>query len=126
MRETVQNFKQSVLSKNNPHNLHLMKIQRNLEDFDKRKQIIKQSKKWDDFKQRRTRVQDQYIQIKKKHLLVKQILVMVLRRAIIIQLNNKFQQGCLAKEQLIVGKFMNAVIANRWKKRRRKFANSLD
>jgi len=71
----VQSFKQSVLSKNNPQNLHLMKIQRNLEDFDKRKEILKKANRWESFKQRRVKALNKYLDAKRRQYFIKEVII---------------------------------------------------
>lgn len=45
-REKMQSFKKSVLAKNNTHNLQLLKVQRNIEEMQKRSEQLNKQQRW--------------------------------------------------------------------------------
>lgn len=59
-------FKRTVLAKNNKQNLTLLKLDLEDKHDDKRNHHIDKSKRWDRFREKRTKVIDAYIAQRKK------------------------------------------------------------
>ena len=87
---------------------------------------MKRANKWEQFKQKRAIAIDKYIKVKRKHFLIKQFYILIETRKAVKRLSAQFKKACHINEMKIRGKFMNIVIAYRWRNRRRKFGSSLD
>jgi len=79
VKDLHRQFKKTVLAKNNTQNLELIHEKQDKRHEQKRLRLIKRAKRWDDFRERRTQVQDLYSELRKKQtfaeMIIKQILL---------------------------------------------------
>ena len=125
--ETMQKyFVKSSLKRDSDLNLKKIRKSLNTQQVIKRQNTIDSNRRWQEFRHRREKVVDEYVQSRKIQAMAQIIMRQYWLRYIFKQFNSNFQKSLRIrniKQQIL---FSVLKIAARWRERCRKYGNNLD
>ena len=124
-QQTLQNFRQSILSKNNTQNLELYKLQHNVKEFKRRQDIIEKQKKWMNFKEEKQKVFDEYLKVKRKQLIIKAYLTHMQLLLVLKYVACAFMEARFRHERKLIEMFLNRNLANMYIKHLKRFRRDI-